>query len=50
MAPKGALVQHPKEPLPPWGNFADPFQRCKDIVLSLGSTTLVILDISSALA
>ena len=35
MAPKVALVRHPKDPVPPWRYSAELFRRCKDIVLSL---------------
>ena len=34
MAPKGALVHHPKDHLLPWHDSATLFRRCKDIVFS----------------
>jgi hypothetical protein len=50
MAPRRALVLHPKDPLPPWHDSSGLFQRCEDIVLSLSSTTPFILDGPSTLA
>ena len=35
IAPKGALVRHPKDSLPPWRDSAELFCRCENIVLSL---------------
>ena len=50
MAPKGALVRHLKDPLPPWRDSAELFWRCEDIVHSLTPRTPVISDALSALA
>ena len=50
MIPKGALVCHPKDLLPPWRDSAGLFQRCEGIVLSLVSTISIIRDIPSMLA
>ena len=45
-----AIVRHPKDPLPPWHDFAELFRRCEDIVHSLTPRTLIISDALSALA
>ena len=50
MVPKGALVCHPKDPLPPWRDSAELFRRCEDIVHSLTPRTPVIPDVLSTLA
>ena len=50
MTSKNALVRCPKDPLPPWRDFAELPLRCEDIVLSSDSTTPVILVSLSALA
>jgi hypothetical protein len=50
MAPRRALVLHPKDPLPPWHDSSGLFQRCEDIVLSLGSTIPFIPNGPSTLA
>ena len=50
MAPKRALMRHPKDPLPPWRDSSGLFQRCEGIVLSLGSTTPFVPDGPSMLA
>ena len=50
MAPKGALVDHSKDPFPPWRHSAELFWRCNDIVHSLTPRTSIIPDAPSALA
>ena len=50
MALKRALMHHPKDTLPPWRDSFGLFQRCKDIVLSLGSTTPFVPDGPSTLS
>jgi hypothetical protein len=50
MALRRALVRHPKDPLPPWHDSSALFQRCEDIVLSLGSTIPFIPNGPSTLA
>jgi hypothetical protein len=50
MAFRRVLVRYPKDPLPPWHDSSGLFQRCEDIVLSLGSTTPFIPDGPSTLA
>ena len=41
MAPRIALVYHPKDPLPLWRDSAGLFRRCGDIVFFLAPTTTV---------
>ena len=49
MAPKGALVRHPKDSLPSWRDSAELFRRCENIVLSPILRTPVIPDVPSTL-
>ena len=50
MAPKDALVRHPKDPLLPWRDSPELLRRCKDNIFSLVPTTPLLSDILSALA
>ena len=50
MTPKGALVHHPKDLLPPWRDSMELFWRCDDIVFTVRSTIPVIPDTPLSLA
>ena len=50
IAPRNALVRHPKDLLPSWRDSADLFPKCADIVLSFGFTTTVICNTPLTLA
>ena len=50
MAPKGALVRHPKDSLHPWRDSAKLFRRCENISLSFIPRIPIVLDAPLTLA